>query len=266
MTAQEPTVGPLQIVVVGFETTERFRGEVARELLDLRGRGMVRVLDARLFHRSPAGELTEIDLNPLLGGDPRPDQANPVARVLGVNGAGGNGGMAPPDAFARVAGFAIDDLRRLTSEIGPGDHAAALLVEHRWAARLRDALLEAGGRLLGEGFLTSEVVRVAGAEIRARAVSEAASELAQAARGAALLEALETFAGRRNPSPEDRSAAAAEVVRLLVARGFLDEAESGDAIDALATAGLVEASALQAATAEAEELLARLDEDPPPSP
>ena len=65
--------GPIQIVLLGFETTERFRGEIARELADLRGRGMIRVLDARLFHRSPDGQLTEVDLNPVLA-DPPPSR------------------------------------------------------------------------------------------------------------------------------------------------------------------------------------------------
>ena len=44
----DPAMGPLQLLVIGFETTERFRGDIARELRDLRGRGLVRVLDARL--------------------------------------------------------------------------------------------------------------------------------------------------------------------------------------------------------------------------
>ena len=37
---------------------------------------------------------------------------------------------------------------------------------------------------------------IVGAELQARAEAEAAIELAEAARGAALVEALETFAGR----------------------------------------------------------------------
>ncbi|HEU4516413.1 MAG TPA: hypothetical protein VFR77_03840, partial [Steroidobacteraceae bacterium] len=66
MSTEDPGFGPLQIVIVGFETTERLRGEAARELIDLRGRGMIRVLDARLFHRAPDDALTEVDLSPLL--------------------------------------------------------------------------------------------------------------------------------------------------------------------------------------------------------
>src|ERR687894_770736 len=109
MTVEQPSVGPLQIVIVGFETTERFRGDIARELVALRGRGVMRAV-----------------------------------------------------------------------------------------------VREAGGMLLGQGFLTNEVVMAVGAEIKARADAEAAIELANAARGSALLEALATLADRRHGSGEDR--------------------------------------------------------------
>jgi hypothetical protein len=248
-------VGPLQIVLVGFETTERFRGDIAREIADLRGRGVIRVLDARLFHRAPSGQLTEVDLNPLLA-EPRD---NALAHLLGANGGGGNG-SSPLQALAGTAGFALEDLRRLTDEIGPGDHAAVVLVEHVWASHLREAVLEAGGRLLGQGFLTPEVVMVIGAEIQARADAEAAIELADAARGAALVEALDTLAARSEITAEDRTRAAAQVVRALVAKGFLHEPEAAAAIDALATEGLMEAALVQAAIAEAQDLVDRRDD------
>jgi hypothetical protein len=265
MRIEDPGFGPLQMVIVGFETTERLRGEAARELLDLRGRGMIRVLDARLFHRAPDETLTEVDLGPLLADRPA-ELANPVSRLLGVNGAGGNGGLRPQEAFARTAGFALEDLRRLTDEIGPGDHAVALLIEHRWAGRLREAVREAGGRLVGQGFLTPELTMVVGAEIQARADAEAAIELANAARGAMLLDALSTLA-RQQRGSEESTRAAAEVVRVLVAEGFVHEAEAHAAIDALATAGLIETALLQAAVGEAEEMLdERRDERPEADP
>jgi hypothetical protein len=254
MSTQEPTYGPLQILLVGFETTERFRGVAVRELLDLRGRGLVRVLDARFLHRAPEGKLTEVDLGPLLAERPA-DDANPIARLLGVNGGAGNGngGLAPQEAFARTAGFALKDLRRLTDEIGPGDHAVAVLIEHVWAARLRAAVRDAGGTLLGQGYLTPEVEMVVGAEIQARANAEAAIEMAHAARGAALLDALAVLSSRERPSAEQTAQSAGAVVRVLVAEGFVDSSEADSAVDALATAGLIEAAMWQAVVAEAED-------------
>jgi len=259
MSAEQHPVGPLQLVLVGFETTERFRGDIARELQYLRGRGMVRVLDARFFHRAADGKLTEVDLGPLLADRPR-EYGNPVAHLLGVNGAGGNGGVRAPEGFSRTAGFAIEDLRRLTGEIGPGDYAAAVLVEHVWASHLRETVLAAGGRLVGQGFLTEELAMVVGAEIKAQADAELALELANEARGSALLEALSVLTPGERSSTAERSRAAAEVVRVLVKEGFVASADASAAVDALATAGLIESAALEAAVAEAEDLLG----EPPP--
>jgi hypothetical protein len=250
-------VGPLQLVLVGFETTDRFRGDIAREIADLRGRGVIRVLDARLFHRAEDGALTEIDLNPLLA-DP-PAHGNPIAHLVGGgNGSRGNGAHADHALFGTV-GFALEDLRRLTDEIGPGDHAAVVLVEHLWAARLREAVHEAGGHLLGQGFLTPEVVMLVGAELQARADAEAAIELAEAARGVALLDALETLSSRGGASVEERTRAATRIVRVLVEHGFVHEPDAPDAVGALATEGLLETAIVEAALAEAEDTMGSVD-------
>jgi hypothetical protein len=252
MSNDDLSIGPLQLLLVGFETTDRFRGDIAREIAQLRGRGLLRVLDARLLHRGEDGKLTEVDLNPLLA-DP-PPQANPIAHLLGTNGGGGNGGATAQDAFHRTAGFAVEDLRRLTDEVGPGEHAAVVLVEHVWAAGLRETVREAGGRLLGQGFLTPEVVMIVGAEIRARADAQVALELAEAARGSALLDALATIAARQSGgSAEERARAASEIVSLLVEEGFVHPTEAGDAVDALTRAGVLEQAFVEAAIAEAED-------------
>jgi len=84
MSPDDLSVGPLQLLLVGFETTERFRGDIAGEIGQLRGRGLIRVLDARFYHRAPEGVLTEVDLNPLLADPPAP--ANPLAHLMGTNG------------------------------------------------------------------------------------------------------------------------------------------------------------------------------------
>jgi hypothetical protein len=250
-------VGPLQLVLVGFETTENFRGDVVRELAALRGRGMIRVLDARFFRRD--GErLTEIDLNPLLA-EP-PVEGGALAHLIGANGSGGNG-VPPMPGLAGTVGFALEDVRRLAAEIGPGDHAAVVLVEHVWAGRLREAVFAAGGRLLGQGFLTPEVVMVVGAEIQARADAEAAIELAEAARGAALIEALQALGTVADSTAEERTRAAARVVRVLVETGFVAAADTAGAIDALVTAGLLEAALVEAAIVEAQD--ASDDGEPP---
>jgi hypothetical protein len=139
-----------------------------------------------------------------------------------------------------------------------------LLVEHVWAARLRELVLDRGGHLVAQGFLTPEVMMLVGAELQAKADAEAAIELADAVRGAALLRALGELTGDAPEAQSPPSAAAAAVVGALVDAGFVRECEAADAIDALATRGIVEQALLHGAAAEAEELLDKLEGDEPP--
>jgi len=169
---------------------------------------------------------------------------------------GWNAATPPAKAFAHTAGFALEDLRKLSDEIRPGHYAIGILVEHLWAARLREAVGSAGGRLLAQGFLTPEVVMIVGAEIQARADAEAALELAEAARGSALVEALGILASRRRGSAQEAGRAAAAVVRVLATEGFVHESDAPAAIDALATAGIIELATVEAAVMEAEDMLA----------
>ena len=269
MEPDELTFGPLQLLVVGFPDLNHFTGRIAREMADLRGRGMIRVMDARMLSRHPDGSLTETDLNPLIG-EPAGSEYRPVAHLFGLNGhaaINGDGHGLTPDTFARTAGFEIEDLRRLTDEIPAGEHAAVVLVEHLWAGHVREGIRAANGLLLAQGMLTPEVMMIVGAEMQAKADAEAAIEIADAARGAALLDALSTLAG--DPladDPHPRAAAAAAIVRILVDAGYIREPEAAEAIDALAVRGIVEQALLEGAAAEAEELLARLQDEPPPPP
>jgi len=253
MSSQSADPGPVQLLLVGFKPDARFRGEIAAEFRDLRGRGLIRVIDARGFHRTPDGELTELDLGPAVT---ELKEHIPLARLFAL-AAADNG--APPDAvLARTVGFSVDDLSRLTEEIEPGDYGLAVLVEHLWASHLREATLHASGRLIGQGFLTHDVMMIVGTEIQARREALAALELAQVARSAALLEALQAFATRGTSSAEERTRAAAEVVRVLVERELVHDTEAGEAIAALTAAGLLDAQVVEDAAAEVQ-LLA--DED-----
>jgi len=85
-----------------------------------------------------------------------------------------------------VPGFDPPDARALAHSLLPGTALAFLLVEHGSAQPLFDAIAEAGGALLGEGFLTAETGILAEAEV-------AAAE--DAARGIAAAQAAEP--GRR---------------------------------------------------------------------
>ena len=49
------TVGPIQVIVFGFDRTDQFRGEVLEELANLRGRGLLRLIDLMVAVKDPDG-------------------------------------------------------------------------------------------------------------------------------------------------------------------------------------------------------------------
>ena len=137
----------------------------------------------------------------------------------------------------------------LTESLLPDTALAFLLVEHRWAQPLFDAIAETGGRFLSEGFLTAETGLVIRAEVAA--MEEAARVIAPAHAAeidatlqavAAAAEAAEVVAA----SDAIRAAAAAEAVRALITAGLMEEAAAHEAVEALAVAGLLVDEADQA--------------------
>ncbi len=128
--------GPVQVLVVGFEEPS-FSGEVLAELERLRQAGVVRLVDVLLVHRDEDG--TFDTLPPPPGADPG------LGRVAAdIFGAGDDDDT--PDG----ATWSLSDV------IEPGTVAAVALIEHLWAESLVAAIGTAGGRPLGEGWLSPE--------------------------------------------------------------------------------------------------------------
>jgi DNA-binding NarL/FixJ family response regulator len=160
------------------------------------------------------------------------------------------GGPARPAPAGAGAAFDPADARALADSLQPGTALAFLLVEHHWAAPLFDAIAEAGGMLIGEGFLTSETGLVVGGEV---AAMEEASEViaqAQADEAGALLAAVAARAEAAEAVAESeqiQSAAAAAAIGALITAGLVEEAAAHEAVTALTAAGLIVAAADQAA-------------------
>ena len=125
-----------------------------------------------------------------------------------------------------------DDIRRLGQELAPGSAAALLLIEHRWAAGLRDEILAAGGSLVSQGFLTLDGLMMVGAELAATADAIEAMELAAALETEATLrslQAIETI----DLAGEIEAAVVARTVLGLAEAGIIDRGDLADAMGAV---------------------------------
>ena len=149
------TVGPIQLVVLGFASPD-FQGEIIEELDRLRENNMVRVIDSLVVHKDAEGEVTVLTASNV-SDEESAEFGGYVGALLGL-GAGGEVGMelgAIEGAEAAVDGvFDADEVWDVVDEI-PDDSAAALvLLDHQWAIPLRDAVGRAGGFRIADGFVS----------------------------------------------------------------------------------------------------------------
>jgi DNA-binding NarL/FixJ family response regulator len=242
---------PLQVIALSFSRDAGSEDRILAEVDRLRGRGVLRLLDMLFVAKSQDGAIERL----IIGDDE--DFGSLLGAVVPV----ANGGPAVPRADG-LAAFDPADARALADSLEPGTALAFLLVEHYWAAPLFEAIAESGGTLIGEGFLTSEVGLVVGAEVAA--MEEAAEVIAQAqaeeasavlAMAAAQADAAEAVA----ESQRIQSAAAADAVRALITAGLVEEAAAHEAVAALTAAGLIVAAADQAAADAVAEDLATIE-------
>ena len=84
-------IGPIQIIVFGFDRTDQFKGEILEELRRLRNRGMIRVIDVFLAKKAPGGGLSSVELS-WLNEQEKQEFGTVVGKLLEVGG----GAVAAP--------------------------------------------------------------------------------------------------------------------------------------------------------------------------
>jgi uncharacterized membrane protein len=150
-------LGPVQLIVLGFEQPD-FHGEIVAELGRLHDAGAVRVIDALAVHKDAEGEL-EVQHLSNLSLDEAIEVGSAVGALIGLGIDGEDGFEAGAQAGAEVAAAdgveVFDDDEWDVLEDIPNDSAAAVvLLEHRWAIPLRNAVMNAGGFRLSDGFVS----------------------------------------------------------------------------------------------------------------
>ncbi|HWV88388.1 MAG TPA: DUF6325 family protein [Capillimicrobium sp.] len=130
-------VGPVQLLLVGFEPDAPLKGEILAELERLAERDIIRVLDILVVRKEDDGRIAIVEAN-----------EDGVAVAL----TGLHDESAEP---APVPALDVDDpdVWYVADEIPAGATAAVALIEHRWALGLKQAMQGAGGHLLAEEWI-----------------------------------------------------------------------------------------------------------------
>jgi uncharacterized membrane protein len=149
-------IGPVQLIVLGFDEPE-FRGEILAELDRLKENDIVRVIDGLAVHKDAEGEVTVLKRTDLSDEEAAEFGAT-VGALIGLGVAGEEGAEAGAELGAERTEDGVDlfpetDALDVIEEI-PNDSAAAIiLLEHRWAIPLRDAVARANGMPIADTFI-----------------------------------------------------------------------------------------------------------------
>jgi uncharacterized membrane protein len=147
-------IGPVQLVSLGFEPGANFEGRIADELAKLASERTIRILDLLFVGRdTDSDEIVVLEhQEESMGGI--------VGALLGVR-------LEGQEDQEHSFGFSQAEIEEMGAGLEPGGAAGLLLVEHVWARDLKRAVRDAGGRMLGETYLTPETVAAAEPELAA---------------------------------------------------------------------------------------------------
>jgi uncharacterized protein DUF6325 len=139
------TLGPLEYTVIGFEGND-FTGAIADEIQRVVDQGTIRLVDLVFIAKDREGDVMILELDSK--DDPRFAGFAPLLSGL-------SGMFTPEDVETIAEGLPVD-----TS-------ALAVLFEHRWAERLKDAIVAAGGFLVSRTTVPPEVLEAVNSELEA---------------------------------------------------------------------------------------------------
>jgi hypothetical protein len=127
-------MGPIDYLLVEWPETRPHR-EIAPQLVDLVGRGLIRILDLVFLAKDEDGAVEVVEI-----------EAMPTLSVL----EGASSGLVDED-----------DLEEAAAVMEPGTAAALLIYENRWAAPFAVAVRESGGQLVSSGRIPIQSVLAA---------------------------------------------------------------------------------------------------------
>jgi uncharacterized membrane protein len=162
--------GPVQILVVSFEDGN-FTGATMDELRRLRDHDVVRLIDLLFVTKDADGAISALETSDLSPGEFQ--DLGALAGALMGFGAAGSAGLEPgAEAGAEAAAvgtvFDQEEVWEVADAIPEGSSAAIVLLEHRWAIPLRDAIADAGGLTVADEWIHPRDLVAAGAALDAR--------------------------------------------------------------------------------------------------
>jgi uncharacterized membrane protein len=162
--------GPIQILAVGFPSTDKFEGRMWSELIKLSDAGTIRIVDALAVLNE--GDEIEIIRATDLSEEQRIEMGAEFGALIGLGADGIEGFIEGAELGADIAATGglglVEAIGAEFIEDLPDDSAALLLIiEHAWAVPLRGAIVDAGGILMANQWVGAQELVALGAALAA---------------------------------------------------------------------------------------------------
>ena len=152
--AERKELGPVQIIVLGFDDLN-LEDSILPELRRLRHLEIVRLVDMVVVTKSESGDLVGVKAKDLTQKESS-QLAGIASALVGLGSAAKGieaGARAGGDA-GEAHGFLGDERTWSVADAIPaGTLAVVVLLEHRWAIPVRDAVQRAGGTMLADAWV-----------------------------------------------------------------------------------------------------------------
>jgi uncharacterized membrane protein len=155
------TYGPMQLFAIGFGNAS-LPTEFVDELRRLRDAGVVRLVDAVYVAKDEHDKLNTIRVS-----DITPEEAVLLGTIAGALVGYGAIGEEGIDRGAEIGmlssedglfGLSTDDIDEIADRIPRRSAATFILVEHLWAIGLKDAIRDADGQVIAQGWITPDTL------------------------------------------------------------------------------------------------------------
>ncbi len=130
-------LGPIDYVVVGF-TENKFDGSILSELSKAIDSGVIRLVDLVFVMKDANGKVLGAEIE---------GQPKEIQDALNFKG--------------DLPLLTEKDVEKIGADLDNNTSAGVLVIEHLWAKGLKKALIDAGGVLIADGRIHSDVVTAA---------------------------------------------------------------------------------------------------------
>jgi uncharacterized membrane protein len=130
-------LGPIDLLVIEFPGN-RFSGAGLRELHALVAAGIINIIDLVIVTKNEAGQVSAMDLKDLA-----PDASAALAQL-----------------HATISQMLTsEDIEDLGEQLANNSTAALMMYENTWAAKTKQAIIEANGRVVMQARVPHEIVQ-----------------------------------------------------------------------------------------------------------